>query len=171
MSADRSPLPALLAFVLVSTAGCADFTSRTSPRPIEPDLRPEVDWNPFAAHPLHPGNVGTLRPHLCWQPFELAAARAADPWYLEVDDLVRYDVRVWRLGPRAVLVYERSGLESCEHTLESDLEPATSYRWSVRARFERQGEPRLSDWSTALGNWRFNPFHGSEGYAFRTPDG
>jgi hypothetical protein len=62
---------------------------------------------------------------------------------------VTYDVRVWRAetGYPVELVYEREALPETSHRIEQTLSPSTDYLWTVRARFEVDGQPRRSDWA------------------------
>jgi hypothetical protein len=62
---------------------------------------------------------------------------------------VTYDVRVWRAetGYPVELVYEREALPETSHRIEQALSPSTDYLWTVRARFEVDGQPRRSDWA------------------------
>jgi hypothetical protein len=45
------------------------------------------------------------------------------------------------------VVYERNGITGASHVVETALEPETEYAWSVRARFDLNGETRVSEWS------------------------
>jgi hypothetical protein len=73
---------------------------------------------------------------------------------------VTYDLRIWR-GIRendgleetypAELIYERSALTRPEHVVETPLAHETRYLWSVRARFELDGQARVTPWG-ALAN-------------------
>jgi hypothetical protein len=46
----------------------------------------------------------------------------------------------------AELVYARSGLTEPVHTVETPFAPDTLYLWTIRARFELNGEPRVTEW-------------------------
>ncbi len=50
------------------------------------------------------------------------------------------------------MVYSRQGLPEPGHKIEAPLEPVTEYFWSVRARFELDGQTRVTPWSAALGD-------------------
>jgi len=153
---------AWLALGALLLSACSTLTSGLDP--LEPGLAtlfgvPRLDA---------PAELDSCRPHFRWQAFDLTAARAADPWFAQVGE-VRYDLRVWRVAAPSALVYERLALGTNEHELESALEADTVYRWSVRPRFTRSGETRLDEWSTLVGWWRRNPFHGHEGFLIETP--
>jgi hypothetical protein len=72
---------------------------------------------------------------------------------------VRYDLRVWRaVGQhRGDLVYAREGLLAPWHRIEEPLQPITPYVWSVRARFDVNGETRATEWGSAVlsADWDF----------------
>jgi hypothetical protein len=77
----------------------------------------------------------STQPTFSWEPFS--------------DTRVTYELRIWRAGrwgPDSI-VYNRAGIEGAEHELEVPLAPSTPYYWSVRARFQKDGETRLTDWS------------------------
>ena len=63
---------------------------------------------------------------------------------------VTYDLRIWRGDRRRPLerVFERKGLTVREHKLAKPLAPATTYFWTIRARFEKDGNPRVLEWGT-----------------------
>lgn len=140
---------------------CATLTEGLDP--LEPGLATRFGLPRLDA----PAEVASCRPRFRWQAFDLAAARAADPWFEAVGE-VRYDLRIWCVAAPSALAYERLSLETSEHALEAELEPETVYRWSVRPRFTRAGETRLGEWSALTGWWRRNPFHGREGFLFVT---
>jgi hypothetical protein len=48
------------------------------------------------------------------------------------------------------LVYAKSGLPHPEHILETPLQPATRYFWSVRGHFTLDGKRRATEWSEQL---------------------
>lgn len=104
-------------------------------------LQPTLRWTPFPGrHQFGAGDSG--RPFIP----ETHAARARN---------VRYDVRIWQvenLTARAV-VYERFAIKTNSHTLEESLQPSKPYFWSIRARFEINGETRISEWSLSMIPW------------------
>ena len=65
-------------------------------------------------------------------------------------DKVRYDLVVAReqdLAP-AEIIYQRNGLTSSMHKVETTLSPDTGYYWTVRARFELDGRERVTEWGS-----------------------
>lgn len=88
--------------------------------------------------------VDSLQPTLRWEPYSRPDAT--------------YDLRIWRgetygsqmFGSSIVpteLVYARNALPAPVHKVESPLEPSTLYFWTIRARFERDGQARVIDWA------------------------
>lgn len=101
-------------------------------------------------NPIRFGTVDSLRPTLRWSAFprELDREKLA-PALLEKIRDVTYDLRIWEAErcERGRLVYERAGLSSPEHPLETSLAPAQRYFWSFRARFTVDGQPMATDWA------------------------
>jgi hypothetical protein len=66
---------------------------------------------------------------------------------------VSYDLRIWRArgsGARqapGVLVYARDALPAPEHKVETSLDRRSWYFWTVRARFQLNGQTRVTEWS------------------------
>lgn len=64
---------------------------------------------------------------------------------------VTYDLRIWRgLSENQVadeLVYAREALPNPFHQVEDSLPRSAWYFWSVRARFEVNGQTRVTEWS------------------------
>jgi hypothetical protein len=125
-------------------------------------------------------HVQSLRPLLQWEPFPRPADMTADrSGSLGRAQNVTYEVRVWRAESPAAglcilfppeyasdavgkgpcvfpgeLVYARRRLTSPFHEIESPLVPATVYLWAVRARFELDGQPRVTQWSVLTAKGR-----------------
>ena len=98
----------------------------------------------------HFGKVRALRPTLRWSAFPRDEDRAGlDPDVLRRIGGVSYELRIWAVEAceRGAVVYERVGLPAPEHALETPLEPATRYFWSVRARFSLDARPMATRWS------------------------
>lgn len=95
-------------------------------------------------HPFG-GHADSVTPTLKWKEF---------PWKdnPQISE-INYDLKV--LLPKGTPIYSREGLATCEHTLESPLEPGTTYLWTVRTRFRWNGERRQTQWSHLWnGLWR-----------------
>jgi hypothetical protein len=91
--------------------------------------------------PLEPAPDGSrtdsLQPLLRWEPLP----EAADP---RVTELV-YDVQL--LDEKGWVLWERSGLTSCECRIDPPLAWNHDYCWTVRARFRWEGRRRQTEWS------------------------
>lgn len=106
--------------------------------------------------------VDSLRPALRWQPFSKAGGLATEralPW----DRLsnVRYQLRLYRarevitkfgdnVWVPGELALSRNGLAVARHELQTPLVACAKYFWTVRARFDLDGQSRVTEWATAL---------------------
>jgi len=127
----------------------------------------------------HGWRVDTLRPTLRWTAFPREIdRRRLDPAVLRKIDNVTYDLRIWdeaaevrgRPGTerwRNQLIYERTGLEDPQHTLEVPLASDARYYWSVRARFAVDGQTMTTRWARRSGCFSDKPLFGY--YEFDTP--
>jgi len=106
------------------------------------------------------GFVDSLQPTLRWQSFQ--------------GSNVNYDLKIWRSqdgNNPTELIYSRERLIEPYHTLETPLQPATCYLWTVRARYKTAGQTRVTEWATFTR--KPNPYIGvmTLGLAdIRTPD-
>ena len=83
---------------------------------------------------------GVYRPTLRWETFS--------------GEHVTYDLRIWESKVASTtqvgeVVYSREGLLGNVHRLETTLSRSTTYTWSVRARFIKNGKARVTEWSKA----------------------
>jgi len=153
--------------LLCLASGCKD-------PPFTDGLRPLPLLTSFDAIPRE---VDSLQPTFRWEAFP----RTED---LKVDKAGRlaaarnttYELRIWREEEDtpffpAELVYARSGLTEPVHTVETPFASDTRYLWTIRARFELNGEPRVTDWGgmfwPGFGRRAEIPPRGY--YLFRTP--
>ena len=139
-----------MSIVLLSLAGCATYPV-AGLRP----LYPEVGLN-------YP-QVDSLQPMLRWEAFPRPADLEGDRdgWLSRIRD-VTYDLRIWKVGGVPILgrgpilwhpgelIYSRSALPAPTHRIELRLVPTTHYLWSVRARFDLDGQQRVTEWSVLL---------------------
>lgn len=147
---------------------------------------PDISGLP-PAHPEPEGSkVDSVLPTLRWEPFPrpLDLDGHTEGWLARIRS-VTYDLRIWRTiqvpGARnegfaypGDLVYSRDGVREPIHTVETPLAPDTSYVWSIRARYELDGEVRVTEWSMLMSpNDPFAPRASSvpprSYYRFRTP--
>ena len=122
--------------------------------------------------PQVPVKVDGTTPLLAWSA-PLAPTTAAESSAAAAADDLRYDLRIfeeydWGAGD---LVYERAGLRGNEHRVESELKPATSYFWAVRARYTVDGHPRATRWSATAEPAVLDPLPSQVVYASRLAQG
>jgi len=144
----RWAVPCALLFVVLSLVACT--------KPLEvAGLRPLSQTTDDGAP-----TVESSQPALRWEPFPRPVDLEANSggWVSRVRN-VTYDLRIWRgvrenFGHEEVypdeLVYARSGLSAPEHTVDTPLASETPYLWSVRARFELDGQIRVTPWGVLL---------------------
>lgn len=161
----RSPIGVLLgSWLLLVSSGCAIQLPVTG-------LRPEY---PRAQDP--PREVDSLQPEFRWESFPRPRDYEQDKTgVLQRIDRVTYELRVWKKTSdlEGKLTYARQGIRKPSHKLEKPLEPSTEYLWTVRARFEIDGYPRVTQWgargsgptSTLWSDWDIHV----HGYPFETP--
>jgi hypothetical protein len=160
----------LVCLLYAVLAGCATEASVYG-------LKPEY---PKARHNFFPGNIAfsevdSLQPTLKWESFTNPQGNAADHEnQMQQTGNVTYDLKIWRAGGKdqpVELIYEQKGLSVPSHKVGNPLQPATKYLWTVRARFEIDGKPRVTEW----GNTKFGEFHNYDiipnlnFYRFETP--
>ena len=123
-------------------AGCSPPISVYGLRP----EYPELSRNTFDNDITFVG-VDSLQPTLKWEPFTKLLERADRENLQGRIGAVTYDLQIWRGTFRPVeLVYEQRGLEHPWHKLAATLQPSTRYFWTVRARFELDGDYRVTEW-------------------------
>ena len=148
--------------LLVAACAADGHTPISGLEPLYPRHDPDVR---IAEVGLSFTTVDSRTPTLRWAPFpgrhETPPTGLGDPdkSYVMVDPSkvtdVSYDVRIWGLrgNARGPLVYERSGIKTTTHTVDKALQPDTGYLWSVRARYQVDGEERVGDWSLTMLPW------------------
>lgn len=150
-STSRRPVGRLLAWAAVAgllLAGCSHKASVYGLRPLSPPVRIGGMFSGANSELIYPV-IDFARPSFQWEPFTPPASIPGSP---SGPTNISYDLRIWKVrnGSLGELVYERKSLPMPAHELQKPLEPDTRYFWSVRARFELDGENRLADWSRAL---------------------
>jgi len=149
-------------------SGCATEASVQGLRPEYPAVRHNF-FNPEIAFVT----VDSLQPILKWEPFPRPQDRVADK-FMERVSTITYDLQIWRIGENgqpAELVYERNGLAVPYHKIETPLLSSREYLWSVRARFDLDGKPRVTEWGRpTMGNvGRQDVVPNLNFYRFETP--
>ncbi len=153
----------LVLLVSLSLAACGKHTQPLTFSGFEPHYpRSElvIDSGSFFDHKTQIyitfPEVDSLQPWFSWSAFPgVRSAPYSQAPFVEVDPArvgdVGYDLRIWRLKESAKeLVYERYDIHENLHRVESPLQPGARYLWTVRARFEVDGEQRVSEWSMTL---------------------
>ncbi len=144
----RGPVPLSVLGLLVALTwivGCARPVAVYGLRPEYPEA-----YEKFV-------KVESLQPTLRWEPFPRPQDRESDKegWLKRIGN-VTYDLKIWRADEEnpveypGQLVYLRRGLPEPSHKIESSLKPSTKYFWTVRARFEIEGEPRVTEWGVMV---------------------
>jgi hypothetical protein len=119
--------------------------------------------------------VDSLRPTLRWEAFPRPEDLTADTeGRLASARSVTYELRIWRAegGFPGELVYVRADLTEPAHTLDTPLGPDTLYLWTVRARFDLDGQPRVTLWAVLIrtrSDAREAVLPPSDYYQLRTP--
>lgn len=89
-----------------------------------------------------PMRVQTRTPTFSWQP----VPETRNGEMLPIPEAVlRYDVRIFDDGLREV--HRANDLDSPDYILRNPLEAKAVYYWTVRARFELDGQTRVTDWA------------------------
>lgn len=126
-------------FLLQSGVAVGEQVQTCGGAPVEPRYEwPFTEWSAASVDSLVPRLAWDARPR---EPASLAPPAGASDF--------RYDLRVWTIvdGRVDALVAERFGLRDPEYRFEAPLAPATTYGWSVRARYMVEGRARASRWS------------------------
>jgi len=140
--------------------------------PLEPKPRGTTVTDDAASRLFAWPAVDSLRPTFRWSPFPRPGDMSADPENMGRVSNVRYDLVIAEEQGFSAgeIVYRRDELALAEHPLEHSLAPDRRYFWSVRARFDLDGQTRFTEW----GNMSF-PMRervtapSDDSYRFRTP--
>lgn len=164
-TAEALALELLLLYYPPASAGAPLFPDFVL-KPEHPGVRRAIDLR-GAFSDRYAGTLGglqfdfadSLRPELRWESFPRPRDLEAVGGRRERISGVVYDIRIHRaVGSKPVFmagpqVIERNGLIEPRYVPDSELEPCQRYQWTVRARFLLDGQPRVTEWGTALGAW------------------
>jgi hypothetical protein len=158
------PLPELSAPVVA-------YATPFAPRPSSAEPLPSAGTSPPYTGP-RPSFDDPSMPVLAWEPVPRTwTLYGPDRWAVAKDR--RYDLRIWSAvegGPGDV-VYERFGLASNLHRVETALAPAATYLWSVRMRYTLDGNARATPWSVSgVPPYGTTPFLSGARYFSQTTD-
>ncbi len=157
--------------LLTLASGCARPYPAAGLRPL-----PLIMIGGWAGPRITP-ETDSLQPTLRWETFPR-------PEDLKVDTAgrlgdaqnVTYELRIWRAEAEglhvafpAELVYARTGLTEPGHTVETPLAPDTLYLWTIRAHFDRDGQPRVTEWGVLGAYSRVTTIPPRSYYRFKTP--
>lgn len=127
-----------------------------------------------------PPQVESLQPTLRWKAFNQLWDRRTDgEGVARLISDVTYDLRIWqelppgrscRICAMGIIylhepIYIKEGLSSPLHQMDVPLKPSTKYAWSVRARFQLDGHPRVTPWGGPTWVGRTHVFY----HQFTTP--
>jgi hypothetical protein len=118
--------------------------------------------------------VVSLRPFFRWESFPRSQDLKRDKdGLLSRIDKVTYDLKIWRAQDDydypAELVYSRQQIPVSAHVMKESLEPSTKYFWTVRARFEIDGQTRVTEWGVGWHGRRLPVIPNLLYYRFKTP--
>jgi len=145
---NRRYIIGLLCFLAsIMASGCAHEAAVVG-------LRPEYPKNLVSASEIKFVRVESLQPTVRWEAFPRQQDREADTeGLLSRIGTVTYELKIWRSSDDYIpmylpshLIYSRQGLAQPSHRIEQPLQPNTKYLWSVRACFELDGQPRVTEW-------------------------
>lgn len=144
--------------LLLVLGACSMEASVSGLKPISP-----TQYYSVTDKALEFAEVQSLQPTLSWEPFpgrhEWPLSPLQPEPFVSVNPSrvsnVTYDLIIWNLdaGNATDVIYERQGVPETCHTLEEPLAPSTQYYWSVRPRFELDGQTRVSAWSLTTVPW------------------
>ena len=126
-----------------SVSGCAKPQPAAGLRPLPLRM---IGWTRDA----RAQEVDSLRPTLRWETFPRPEDLKVDiGGHLVNARGVTYEIRIWSADDwyPVELVYARAGLSEPVHTLETPLAPDTLYLWTIRARFDLDGQQRVTEWA------------------------
>jgi hypothetical protein len=98
--------------------------------------------------------VDSLQPTFRWESFPRKQDRMADKeGILSHLTSVTYDLQIWLAenGLPSARVYAKQGLTDTSHRINQPLARATMYFWTIRARFQINGESRVTEWG--MSDW------------------
>ncbi len=116
--------------------------------PINPATRGQLTADTIIDRYFDWKEVNSLRPTLTWERFPRSSDMSAEPDTMSRIKQVSYDLIVAQennLAPDKI-VYQKQGINKNGHTLDIALRSNSRYFWTVRARFELDGQEYVTDW-------------------------
>lgn len=132
----------------------------TNPKMINISEEEYLDiYNTGMVHPfrhLRIPEINEVKPQLAWESFP-------QPWDVSMSDQrmpgnVSYEIEIYSTKFKKQkfmvipqyeikqLVYHRDNIKQPQHKVEIELDPCTTYFWRVRAKFNMEGVPRITEW-------------------------
>lgn len=148
---------------------CAVNVTFRGIKPVYPGYPDSYTWHVGKPYDKLVMEVDSLQPALKWEAFPRPQNLPSDTGTRGSISNVTYDLRILRTP--SDIVYEREGLSTPYHTVETPLQPSTTYFWTVRARFDLDGKPKVTGWSemSVVVNDIANARPHNLLYSFKTP--
>lgn len=134
-----------LILVYILLYGCSSVGTSTPTL----GLRPEYPENRTSGTQILFVDVDSLQPTFRWESFPRPHDFKADTQgMLSRIKNITYALKIWRIenGLPSEVIYSRFGLPMPSHKIEIPLETCAKYFWTVRARFELDGQTRVTEW-------------------------
>lgn len=166
----KIPLLLTLPLLMIIFAACTANVTYKGLKPLYPAYPDSYTWNSGNPYDNVVIEVDSLQPSLEWESFP-RQRYILDKGGKMLDRIrnVSYELQIF--GPASELVYERKGLSTPHHTVESPLQPLSKYLWSVRARFDLDGHPKVTGWGEMIIDVQAKDFvPRNVPYSFKTPE-
>jgi hypothetical protein len=159
-----------LPLFMIMLAACTANVTYQGLRPVYPAYPDTYQWDYAKPYDRVVKEVESLQPNLEWESFprQRYLSTNAGKRFEQISN-VTYELRIF--GEASELVYERAGLIAPHHRIETPLQPSSRYHWSVRARFDFEGQSRVTQWSEMALDLHSSDFAPRKlPYPFKTPE-
>ena len=138
----RMSVYALVLCCTVCSSGCVSYNGPTAIYPRMPNFGSAT------------ADVDELRPTFKWEPTRTGATYELAVYEAQNDVSWNGFTGLGAAMIKGERVYSKTGLTTCEHTMEKDLKPKSLYCWSVRETGGRwMSASRVSLGGSRLRNW------------------
>jgi len=161
----------VMPLLLLLLTSCAVDITFKGLRPVYPGYPDSYTWVAGKPYDTLVMEVDSLQPTLKWEAFPRPQNLPSDKGTLRGSiGNVTYDLRILRAP--SDIAYEREGLSTPYHTVETPLQPSMKYLWTIRARFDLDGQPKVTGWSemSVVVKDIAHPSPRSLYYSFKTPE-
>lgn len=132
-----------LLLILIMSAGCSVKV------PVY-GLKPEYPENRLGASEILFTGADSLQPTFRWESFPRPGDLKNDGQrMLSGKEEITYDLKILSFE-NGRIVHSRQGLTEPYYKIEEPLEPCTKYLWTVRAHFNLDGQPRVTEWGISV---------------------